>query len=29
MGMLRAIKDGKASGAYQKVALSTIENLGR
>ena len=28
MGMLHAIKDGKASGAYQKVALSTIEKFG-
>ena len=28
MGMVRAIKDGEAFGAYQKVALPTIEIFG-
>ena len=28
MGMVHAIKDGEAFGAYQQVALPTIEKLG-
>ncbi len=28
MGMVRAIKDGEAFGAYQQVALPTIEKFG-